>query len=78
VIARGQDGSDPTAQIERSEQIQVLLAALDEFHRRLLKLYLEGNSTVEAARILGLDPDFLRVKRSRMFERLRAGGLKIE
>jgi len=69
--------SDPTSHVERAEQIQVLLAELDDDDRRLLRLYLVGNSNVEAARILGLDADVLRVRRSRVFKKLRDGGFKI-
>jgi RNA polymerase sigma-70 factor (ECF subfamily) len=61
-----------------AEELQDLLETLDDSDFQLVKLYLEGHSTVEAARILGLDPDSLRVRRSRLFRKLRASGLEID
>jgi RNA polymerase sigma-70 factor (ECF subfamily) len=70
--------AQPQRAAEMASELQDLLATLDESDRRLLKLYLEGRSTVEAAGILGLDPDCLRVRRHRLFLKLRASGLDID
>jgi RNA polymerase sigma factor (sigma-70 family) len=60
------------------ERLRDLLETLDPFDRQLLELYLEGHSTVEAAQILGVDPNSLRVHRSRLFRKLRAAGLELD
>jgi RNA polymerase sigma-70 factor (ECF subfamily) len=65
------------ARPDRAAEVQDLLETLDEDDRQLLKLYLEGRSTVEAAEVLGLKPDSLRVRRSRLFRKLRAAGLDL-
>lgn len=67
----------PQHSAELVNKLQELLEALDDADRQLLKLYLEGHSTVEAADTLGLNPDSLRVRRSRLFRKLRASGLDI-
>ncbi len=69
--------AQPEHAAELANQLQDLLEALDDADRQLLKLYLEGNSTVEAASVLDLNPDSLRVRRSRLFRKLRASGLDI-
>jgi RNA polymerase sigma-70 factor (ECF subfamily) len=68
----------PQHAAELAGQLQDLLEALDDADRRLLGLYLEGHSTVEAARALGLKPDSLRVRRHRLLIKLRAAGLDID
>jgi len=70
--------SRPDRAAELADQLRALLEGLEEADRRLLALYLEGHSTVEAAGVLGLDPDCLRVRRSRLFRKLRASGLDID
>jgi RNA polymerase sigma-70 factor (ECF subfamily) len=73
LISRAQ----PQHSAEVANRLQELLEALDDADRQLLRLYLEGHSTVEAARILGVNPDSLRVRRSRLFRKLRASGLDL-
>jgi RNA polymerase sigma-70 factor (ECF subfamily) len=68
----------PDRAAEIAEQLQSLLETLDDRDHQLLTLYLEGRSTVDAAGILGVDPNSLRVRRSRLFKRLRASGVDID
>jgi RNA polymerase sigma factor (sigma-70 family) len=75
LLLRCRKTDDPARAAELADQIRLLLSQLDDFDRRLLQLYLEGHSTVEAARILECNPDVLRVRRSRLFRKLRARGL---
>jgi RNA polymerase sigma-70 factor (ECF subfamily) len=59
-------------------ELQELLEGLNDADRQLLALYLKGHSSVEAARILGLEADSLRVRRSRLFRKLRSSSLDID
>jgi RNA polymerase sigma factor (sigma-70 family) len=68
----------PDRAAELAAKIQELLETLNEDDRRLLKLYFEGHTTVEAAEVLGLNPDSLRVRRSRLFKKLGASGVDIK
>jgi RNA polymerase sigma factor (sigma-70 family) len=74
LLARARPGRAAGA----ADQLRDLLGTLGELDRQLLGLYLKGYSTVEAARILGLNPDALRVRRCRVFRKLRACGLDID
>ena len=67
----------PEHTAELTQKIQDLLETLNEDDRRFLKLYFEGHSTVEAAALLGLKSDSLRVRRNRLFKKLRADGVDI-
>jgi RNA polymerase sigma-70 factor (ECF subfamily) len=64
---------DPAATVEIREQVCQLIETLDETDRKLIELRLEGQSTAEAARRLGLDADVLRVRLSRLRKKLRDG-----
>ena len=55
-----------------------MLSKLDETERHLLQLRLDGHTTVEAARQLGLNSDVVRVRLSRLRLRLREQGLLTE
>ncbi|HVJ69063.1 MAG TPA: sigma-70 family RNA polymerase sigma factor [Caulifigura sp.] len=61
---------DPAVVASLNDQIEGLLSKLDDRERRLLELRLLGHSTAEAAEILGLDADILRVQLSRLRRRL--------
>jgi RNA polymerase sigma-70 factor (ECF subfamily) len=69
-------GSDPCPEL--TELVQSLLATVSDRDRRLLLLYLQGHSTQQVAQILGVDANSLRVRRSRLFRKLRASGLDID
>ncbi len=62
--------SEPSDQLAHREQVEKILSHLDETDRKLISLRLEGRSTAEAARILNLDPDAMRVRLSRLRQRL--------
>jgi RNA polymerase sigma-70 factor (ECF subfamily) len=72
----------PRARPERAAalagELQELLEALNDADRQILDLYLKGHSSVEVAGILGLEPDSLRVRRSRLFRKLRDAGLDMD
>lgn len=61
-----------------AEQLQNLLDSLNDFDRRLLRLYLEGHGTNEAAALLEVDPNSLRVHKSRLRRKLRSAGLELD
>ena len=61
----------PGDEVAMRDQLHVILEQLDETDRRLVELRLEGYSTAEAARMLNLDPDSMRVRLSRLRKRLK-------
>jgi RNA polymerase sigma-70 factor (ECF subfamily) len=76
--ARMLEKADPERVAELAGKLQDILESLSSDDCKLLKLYLEGRSGVEAARILECDPDSLRVRRHRLFRKLRATGLQLD
>jgi RNA polymerase sigma factor (sigma-70 family) len=70
--------ADPAKAAEFNDALSRLHNQLDETERRLLELRLQGYSTAEAARELGLDADNLRVRLFRLRQRLRSSGLLTE
>ncbi len=68
-------GSDPAEIASIRDQIEQVLNACSAADRRLLRLRIDGYSTVEAARELGMDPDVSRVRLSRLRRRLRRTGI---
>lgn len=66
---------DPAGAVAFKDQVNHFLGDLEEMDRRLLELRLEGCTTTEAARCLGVSPGFLRVRLSRLRQRLRDRGL---
>lgn len=69
---------DPARQAQLHDTLRRVCEQLDELDRRVLDLRLAGRSTADAARLLGLDPDVLRVRLSRLRQRLRAQGVHEE
>jgi RNA polymerase sigma-70 factor (ECF subfamily) len=65
---------DPAREAQFNEAVQRVCNSLDGEERRLIELRLQGYSTAEAARKLGLDADVLRVRLSRLRKRLRDSG----
>lgn len=63
-------GADPAQTLPQTEQVQRLLASLDQLDRRLLELRLVGHSTADSARQLGIDPAVMRVRLARLRRRL--------
>lgn len=66
---------DPARAAAAEDQAEQIYSKLEDTDRRLIQLRLEGYSTAEAARSMGLDPDVLRVRLSRLRKRLRESGL---
>jgi len=61
---------DPARTAQDNDEVRRLLDQLDGTERRVVELRLQGHSTAEAARELGLDPDVLRVRLSRLRKKL--------
>ena len=70
--------ADPAAAAQFQDALENLWQHLDATERRVMELRLQGHSTVEVARTLGLDADVLRVRLSRLRQRLRANGVLTE
>lgn len=64
------------AETELRDQLTVWMGQLDPVEKQLISMRIEGHSTVEVAKALGLDPDVLRVKLSRLRKRLRDHGIE--
>lgn len=67
--------ADPARVAEFNDQVERLCAELNDTERRLIELRLQGYSTAEAAREMGLDADVLRVRLGRLRRRLRSSGV---
>jgi RNA polymerase sigma-70 factor (ECF subfamily) len=70
----GRDGT-PDQQAALADQLDALYRRLDDTERQLVQLRFEGHTTAEAARLFGMDPDVLRVKLSRLRQRIKDLGL---
>jgi RNA polymerase sigma-70 factor (ECF subfamily) len=66
---------DPALAAQFNDQVAHLCAALSATERRLLELRLQGYETAELAVELGLTPVALRVRLTRLRQRLRAAGV---
>lgn len=69
---------DPAGAAAFRDAVERLCRELDDTERRVLELRLQGFSTAEAARELGLDGDVLRVRLHRLRQRLHAKGVLAE
>jgi RNA polymerase sigma-70 factor (ECF subfamily) len=67
--------ADPHATAALRDQLERIFAELDPVDQRLMRLRMEGHSTADAAVLLKLDPDVLRVRLSRLRRRLKERGL---
>jgi RNA polymerase sigma-70 factor (ECF subfamily) len=63
---------DPARIAEYNDIVDSVCSHLDDTDRRLVQLRLQGHSTAEAARVLGLNADVLRVRLSRLRQHLRS------
>jgi RNA polymerase sigma-70 factor (ECF subfamily) len=66
---------DPGSAVRSAEAVDHFLQGLDDIDRRLLELRMDGYSTTEAARQLGVDAGCLRVRLGRLRKRLLERGL---
>ena len=71
-------GDDPARATEFNDTVRHVCEHLEPIDRKLVEMRLEGFSTVEVARTLGLDAHLLRVRLSRLRERLRSSGVLTE
>jgi RNA polymerase sigma-70 factor (ECF subfamily) len=62
---------DPAQAAQYHDQVRRVLDGLPELDRRLIELRLQGCSTAEAGRELGIDPAVLRVRLQRLRQRFR-------
>src|SRR5262249_17434712 len=67
--------ADPARQARSNVQVRQLSTRLDEPGRRILEMRLQGHSTAEIAQAVGLNPVALRVRMTRLRQRLRAAGV---
>lgn len=66
---------NPAFAAQFSDAIRQLWSNLDATEQRLLQMRLDGSSTAEIALALGLKPIALRVRMTRLRQRLRASGV---
>jgi RNA polymerase sigma-70 factor (ECF subfamily) len=66
---------DPGSAFRSAEAVKHFLEGLEDIDRRLLELRMDGHSTSEAARQLGVGAGFLRVRLGRLRKRFLERGL---
>jgi RNA polymerase sigma-70 factor (ECF subfamily) len=66
---------DPARQAQLRDTLRLACESMEQTDRELLTLRMAGHSTAEAARQLGLDPDVVRVRLSRLRKRLALAGV---
>ena len=66
---------DPAHAARFDDTVRRLWNQLAPLDRRVIELRMEGCSTVEAAGLLGEDPDRLRVRLHRLRQQVRQSGL---
>jgi RNA polymerase sigma factor (sigma-70 family) len=69
---------DPTASVEREDMMRKLIEQLTDSERRLLDLYLAGQSTKEIAQSMGPTENVVRARKSKLFKKLREVGVDPE
>jgi RNA polymerase sigma-70 factor (ECF subfamily) len=69
---------DPAKQAQLRDTLRRVCDGLDDLDRQVLGLRLAGHSTAEAARQLSQNADVLRVRMSRLRQRLRTAGVHEE
>jgi RNA polymerase sigma-70 factor (ECF subfamily) len=67
--------ADTVTDVAFNEQVRKFLNELEPVDRQLVELRLQGHSTADVARKLGVDSRFLRVRLGRLRKRLREQGL---
>jgi RNA polymerase sigma factor (sigma-70 family) len=67
--------ADPAQAAQYNDQVRQLCGNLDDSERRMLQLRLQGYSTAEIAQDLGLHAIALRVRLTRLRQRLQATGV---
>jgi RNA polymerase sigma factor (sigma-70 family) len=64
----------PSEVAATDDLLELFLSQLDEFDQHLVRLKLDGHSSVETADILGRDAAFVRMRWARLRQRLRERG----
>lgn len=77
LILAKQPAGSPDRTVDLADEVRALLEGLGDLDRGLLMCHLEGLGTPAAAARLGIKPDSLRVRRNRLFHRLRKAGLDL-
>ncbi len=67
--------ADPAREAQFKDQLRQLYGRLGPLEQRLVELRLQGHNTVELAQALGLHPVALRVRLTRLRQRLRDSGV---
>jgi RNA polymerase sigma-70 factor (ECF subfamily) len=75
LIQIGGSSDDPVRAAQYHDLVRRVLDGLHESDRRLIELRLQGCSTAEAARQLGVDSAVLRVRLQRLRQRFRENGV---
>ena len=66
----------PSETVSAADLLETFLSQLDDLDQRLVRLKLDGNSSAESAAILGRDPAFVRMRWTRLRQKLRARGYR--
>ncbi len=69
---------DPARTAQMHDALEHLWNHLDPTEKRLIDLRMNGHTTAEAARTLQLDADVLRVRLSRLRQRLESTGILVD
>jgi RNA polymerase sigma-70 factor (ECF subfamily) len=67
--------ADPASAAQHNDAVRHLCRSLDTAEQRMLEMRLQGYSTAEVASELGLNAVALRVRLTRLRQRLRASGV---
>ena len=67
--------ADPAREAAYRDMVRQLCRQLSEAERRMLELRLQGHTTAEVAAALGVSPIALRVRLTRLRQRLQDGGV---
>jgi RNA polymerase sigma factor (sigma-70 family) len=78
LTALGSSETDPARAAQLKDSVQHLCSGLDDSERRMLELRGQGYSTAEIAKDLGMHPIALRVRFTRLRQRLQGNGVLAE
>lgn len=68
------DTPTPSEVAAADEVLEQLLSELDPLDQQLVRLKLDGHSSAQTAKVLGRDPAFVRMRWTRLRQKLRARG----
>jgi RNA polymerase sigma factor (sigma-70 family) len=67
--------ADPARSAQLKDSVQHLCNSLDATEQRIMEMHSQGYTTAEIAREVGLNPGALRVRMTRLRQRVRAAGI---